>query len=802
MAVLALGFIGAALGADIGGTILGVAAATIGQAIGAAIGGLIDNILFAQKQQGPRLNDLSVTTSTYGTTIPLPYGPENRYACNVIWSTGLVEHSHDEGGKFGFGGTELYTYTVSFAVLLAGRPIKGVSKIWANGKVVYDATNGGGSGSESQHGDDGIIGGVGDFLQQFGVTHIGFESMAVYRGTFDQMPDPTIEAHLGVGNVSGYRGSAYVVIKNLQLADYGNRLPNIEFLVVADDTISVGAVCLDLVGRCGIDTNSVGTSDLDMTLRGYVIGTDSSGTAALQPLSLVYDFDCAEVAGGLRILSRDSAIRGIVPTQDLGGHAITDERPVAITWTRAPITTNPKAATVSFKDPGRDYQSNSQMAQRAAGSANNNLAADLPLTLDVDTGRQVADRMLWEAWTGFQTATASTDDRWSVLEAGQRYLFETPAGLEPLRITRRTRGANGVIDLELKRDRSEVYQSTASGAAADTPPNTLKLPGPTELILLDIPIMQDADDNSGFYFGVVGSGDGWRGADVLRSLTPTGEFDEVAPLGLQARVGAITGTVPAGTTDGYDDVTTITVTLRHDNQTLTSVSDDELENNFANVAFLGDEGDTTQGEVIQYGVATLLAPGVYQLSHLRRGRFGTEFAAPLHAPGEIFVGLDKGIFFRVDFGVPDLNQERWLKGVSLPLPQADVDAIAFTNTGVGLRPYSPVDLRVDDHSEGFLTSGESGTGGGGDLTLGWTRRSRLQSGVLGEATELYTVRILDALGAVKREATSTVESFIYTAAMQAADFGGTVAHLRWRVAQVSAVYGNGIFAEFDGPVGP
>lgn len=804
MAVLALAFVGAEIGAGIGGTILGIAAATIGQAIGAAIGGMIDNILFAQRQQGPRLTDLSVQVSTYGTAIPLPYGPENRYACNVIWSTGLIEDHHIEGAKFGFGGSEIYTYRVSFAVLLAGRPIQGIMKIWANGKVLYDASLAtGGSGEESQHGDDGgIVGGVFNFLQKFGQTHVAFDTMAVYRGTFDQLPDPTIEAHLGVGNVPGYRGSAYIVIKDLQLADFGDRLPNLEFLVVADDKISVGTVCLDFVTRCGIDPNSVSTSSLNALVRGYVIGNPSSGVAAVQPLGLAFNFDSAEVGGGLRLIDRDSAILAIIPSDDLGAHAVTDDFVEPITWTLAPITALPKAATVSFKDPSRDWQVNSQNSQRAAGTADNNLGADLPMTLDIDQGRQISDRMLWEAWTGFQTAAVQIDDRWTLVEAGQRYLFQTPAGLEPLRVTRRTRGANGVIELQLKRDRAEVYESTASGAVSQIPDNQLLLPGPTELLLLDIPIMRDADDNSGFYFGVVGSGNGWRGADVIRALAPTGDYSEVAPLGIQAKAGDVTGTVPAGATDGYDDVTAITVTLRHADQVLIAATDDQLENSFTNVAFIGNEGDTTQGEIIQFGTPTLVGPGIYKLTHLRRGRFGTEFAARLHAPAEIFVALELGVFNRADFGVPDLGQERWFKGVSLPLPAADVDAIEFVNTGVGLRPYSPVDLRVDDHSDGFLTSGESGTGGGGDLSLSWTRRSRLQSGVLGEASELYTVRILTAGGAVVREEQVTVENFVYTAAMQVADFGATVDHLRWRVAQVSATFGNGIFEEFDGPVGP
>src|SRR6185295_3880846 len=74
MASLVLGVVGNAVGGPIGGF------------IGATIGSMIDNQLFPQKQEGPRLTDLTVQTSTLGNPIPLLFGPENRITGNVIWS--------------------------------------------------------------------------------------------------------------------------------------------------------------------------------------------------------------------------------------------------------------------------------------------------------------------------------------------------------------------------------------------------------------------------------------------------------------------------------------------------------------------------------------------------------------------------------------------------------------------------------------------------------------------------------------------------------------------------------------------
>ncbi len=51
-------------------------------------------------------------------------------------------------------------------------------------------------------------------------------------GTQDQLPDPKIEAVQGIGAVPAYRGTAYVVIEDLQLEAFGNRVPQFSFEVI------------------------------------------------------------------------------------------------------------------------------------------------------------------------------------------------------------------------------------------------------------------------------------------------------------------------------------------------------------------------------------------------------------------------------------------------------------------------------------------------------------------------------------------------------------------------------------------
>jgi len=193
MASIVLGSVGAVFGSFIGGPM----GASMGWAIGSAIGSM-----FQKGADGPRLKNLQLQGSEYGKMIPIVYGGV-RVPGQVIWQTQLEEHK-EEGGKGGPSVTT-YSYSASFAVLICEGPIDRIQRIWADGTLIYDTT-----------GDN-------PGLPSIPVT--------IYRGTATQLPDPTMEAVLGVGNTPAHRGFCYVVFTDWYLTNYGNRLPSLNFEV-------------------------------------------------------------------------------------------------------------------------------------------------------------------------------------------------------------------------------------------------------------------------------------------------------------------------------------------------------------------------------------------------------------------------------------------------------------------------------------------------------------------------------------------------------------------------------------------
>lgn len=210
-----------------------------GAMLGSAIGSWIDaETIDPPTVEGPRLNDLKVQKSSFAEPIPLVYGT-SRISGNLIWAADIVEHEHTEnvGGKGGSPGVDQksYTYTCSFAVLLSESELIGVRKVWANGELIYDvsSTNTGPTIKDTLDGGGGFIAALAAVVDAKANPLFTF-----YPGTATQGVDPTIEAHLGAGNVPAYRGRSYVVFTDLLLTDYGNQIPNLTFEVVSAGTVS------------------------------------------------------------------------------------------------------------------------------------------------------------------------------------------------------------------------------------------------------------------------------------------------------------------------------------------------------------------------------------------------------------------------------------------------------------------------------------------------------------------------------------------------------------------------------------
>lgn len=205
MATILLSAAGAAIGGSLGGSVLGLSATAIGRFAGATLGRAIDQRLLgpgSEVVETGRLDRLRLTGVGEGEPVAQVFG-RMRVPGHVIWASAFEEHMSESGGGSGKGGpraptTRSYSYSVSLALALCEGEITSVGRVWADGVEI-------------------------------GAAELG---MTVYTGAPDQGPDPLMEAIEGQGAVPAYRGTAYVVIEDLQLARFGNRVPQFTFEVM------------------------------------------------------------------------------------------------------------------------------------------------------------------------------------------------------------------------------------------------------------------------------------------------------------------------------------------------------------------------------------------------------------------------------------------------------------------------------------------------------------------------------------------------------------------------------------------
>ena len=240
--------VGQAVGMVVGGVIGLFAGGNVmlGVAIGGAIGGYIDPPK-GPKIEGPRLNDLSVQSATYGAQIPRIYGTIATFG-NIFWveNNQLKETSKTESQDAKGGGgaeTTTYTYSATFALGLCSGPIAGIKRVWCSGKLIYDAGSASVDGLiASQLAVDALMNGITDKGSPI-EAETGRTSVSVYLGTDDQLPDPRMQATLGVANTPAYRGLAYIVFNDFELTDFGNSLMGAQFKVETMQSATWTPVC-------------------------------------------------------------------------------------------------------------------------------------------------------------------------------------------------------------------------------------------------------------------------------------------------------------------------------------------------------------------------------------------------------------------------------------------------------------------------------------------------------------------------------------------------------------------------------
>lgn len=652
MATLLLTAVGTAIGGPLGG------------AIGALIGRQVDGAIFGGRgSEGPRLNELTVQTSSYGAAIPRHFG-KVRAAGTVIWATDLVEHKAKQGGGKGRPSVTTYTYTASFAVAVASRPIAGIGRIWADGNLLRGTAG------------DLKVGG----------------QMRVHTGYGDQPVDSLIAQAEGTGTCPAFRETAYVVFEDLELAAYGNRLPSLTFEILAD----TGGTNLGAIARSIID--GAETSTLYRPLDGFSI---DRGTAVdvLGVLSEAFPITCTAWGETLSLADGDAfeleAATLLPPPASSSDRVASGQQ----TGTSAQRSAHPRARSCGLRyyDIDRDYQPGMQRG-RGRAEPGDLAVIELPAALAASDARDIADSATRRAVRPGESASYRTTELDSRFAPGRLVRIAGRSGT--WRVEQWEWQAEG-INLDLIRIPPRPAGTISATDSGRSNPAADLAAVPTSIAAFELPWDgTGAGDKPNVVVAASGETAGWTGAALL-AVSGGGTFTSLGTTGRnRAVLGHCVNALPAASPLLFDSHSTLDVQLVGQDQELNDADHAQLCEG-ANRALVGSE-------IVQFGHAEPLGAGRWKLSQLLRGRGGTEAAVGEHIAGDTFVLLDDSLVPLDLASVADVSSLRILAS-----GMADASPVIAAVSGVGAttRPLTPV--------HGSLATDSAGT-----ARLRWIRRSR------------------------------------------------------------------------------
>lgn len=544
------------------------------------------------------------------------------------------------------------------------------------------------------------------------------------------------------------------------------------------DSPTLDQVVQRLCVRAGLQTSDIDVSQLSSdVVRALMVTQVTDTRSTIQALGSAFFFESVE-AQTLRFVKRGGAPVATIPYSDLG--ATEGDAGDTLPLTRLNDTELPARVTITYANVTNDFQDGSESGDRLVTQSKSDQVTEFAMGFTPTEAKRIADAMTLDLQVSLiGIGPVSLTRKYSNLEPTDVVLLTAANGSVFRSRTQKVTISGGVNTLEFVLDDATVLNSVANTSSSYVSSSLVQILGPSKALLMDIPILRDADNSPGMYVAMQGTGEKWPGAVLYKSSDGT-TYSQVLTDTSAATVGTAT-TLLGGFTGGtvFDEQNTVTVDMG--GGVLSSSTRDVILSSTTNAMLIGSE-------IIQFRNASLVSGGVYTLSGMLRGKRGTEWAMAAHAVGDRAVllttsSLRRTLDQQAEIGI----SEQW-KAVTIGKTVASATAFAATDTGVSEKPFSPVDIRSTRNPD-------SG------VDIFWKRRTRLATrfvgtgGInvpLGETIESYFVEILTGpAGDVRRTKTVSAETCNYSASDQTTDFGTLPSSISVRVSQISSVYGKG-----------
>lgn len=446
---------------------------------------------------------------------------------------------------------------------------------------------------------------------------------------------------------------------------------------------TLSSVVAEICDRAGVPYDRFNTSLLDGYVWGMQITNESPAFEHIQKLAEAYFFDPVNHDGILDFVHRGGEPILIINEDDLIGDSA-DE------ITRKSPEETVRVLNLNYYDSAGGIDTDKQTSDRSIdtrGEGEESIDTDLVLETDF-AARQVviAHKVMIEEQRGDHNITLPNN-----------YLKLTPADVVIFRNDRmRVDEANigeGEQQYKLVYDRQSAYESPVVGIAPVPPPPPVShVPGPTTIQFIDTHILASGDDTQlGYYMAISGERDAWRGAVVELSLDGGQTYIESRTRTAEQIMGELITPLPSHKRAYPDPVNTCQVQIDTTGVSLEAGTLAEMLNR-QNRALIGNE-------IVNFGEADEISPGVWEISYFLRGRLGTEIPAQ-HPAGTRFVMLNRSLLEYIPTEAFNIGQQLTFRATSLGSDTQTT--ITETWTAQSQTERAPGQLRAHRHDGNLI----------------------------------------------------------------------------------------------------
>jgi len=582
-------------------------------------------------------------------------------------------------------------------------------------------------------------------------------------GSGAQQQDVLTELEARVGAAPHFVNTAVCFIEDLQLAEFGNRVPStISGILDASRGVDhLGDAIKKVLQRGGwVNGVDFDVSEVDGEFSGYQwIGIQSTARV-LEPLMVAFQIDAKDEEGVIRFFKRGNEDIVAIDVDDLGAHSESEPSPGKLVIRDVGGIELPSGYIIKHLNTSKDLQPASQPYNRAnrPGFAPEVVEFDTNISMGPGKAKSLAKRLTWEPAQDSREGAVTLPPSLVQLSVGTILDITNDSGESfKIRLIDIERGDNFLMNCVGFVLDPPIEEITSVADPEEDDSTSPYVPPITVLALMDVPALDNEQIESfGYYYGMAAASPSaeWAGGELYSSSDDV-VFSLLAAIPNESTMGEADEAIGEASPHYWDYANSVDVTLDHG--TLESKTAAEVLSG-SNRALLGSE-------VIGFQTATLVSGTTYTLSNLLRGLRDTRSEISNHQPFERFVLLDSSTLNFQSIGSGAVDVSVYMKSIGLSGDESTVPSVLFTPTGRTQLCFSPA---------GFQSVPDPSTG---DIVFSWHRRPRSIGRILSttgnmavEDNEQYEIDIVNASGTVLRTiSVSDSTTVTYTAAQISTD---------------------------------